>query len=61
MNMFLYMYLFTALACNHEIQHLIYFIFLNWLFVVKKKKKKKRLWVGSGQMISGTGRVRASV
>ncbi len=53
MNLFLYMYLFTALACNHEIQHLIYlFIYLfilNWLFVVKKKKKKT----------SGSGRVRA--
>ncbi len=37
MNLFLYMYLFTALACNHEIQHLIIIIFLNWLLVVKKK------------------------
>ncbi len=40
MNLFLYMYLFTAPACNHEIQHLIYLFILNWLFVVKKKKKK---------------------
>ncbi len=66
MNLFLYMYSFTALACNHEIQHLIFF---NWLFVVKKKKKTSgsaskfncAARVGSGQTISGTGRVRASI
>ncbi len=65
MNLFLYMYLFTALACNHEIQHLIIIFFLNWLFVVNKNKNKKTSGsgskfncaarVGSGQTISGTG------
>ncbi len=63
MNLFLYMYLFTALACNHEIQHLIYLFILNWLFVVKKRKKKKTS--GSGSKFNcaarvGSGRVRRS-
>ncbi len=62
MNLFLYMYLFTALACNHEIQHLIYLYFLNWLFVVKKTNKKTS---GSGSKFNcaarvGSGRVRRS-
>ncbi len=65
MNLFLYMYLFTALACNHEIQHLIYF-----KLTIRCEKKKTSgsgskfncvARVGSGQTISGTGRVRASV
>ncbi len=60
MNLFLYMYLFTALACNHEIQHLIYLFILNWLFVVKKKDF--RFGSGSGSKFNcatrvGSGRV----
>ncbi len=38
MNLFLYMYLFTALACNHEKKHLIYLFILNW------NSKIQRLW-----------------
>ncbi len=52
MNLFLYMYLFTALACNHEIQHLIIIIFFNWLLVVKKKDFGFGFGSGSG---SGSG------
>ncbi len=48
MNLFLYMCLFTALACNHEIQHLIFIYFFKLAIRCKKKKKT-----------SGSGRVRA--
>ncbi len=51
-------------ACNQEIQHLIYFIFK--LAIRCEKKKRLRavnltVPLGSGQTISGMGRVRASV
>ncbi len=71
MNLFLYMYLFI---CNHEIQHLIYLFILKLAIRCEKNKQKDfgfgsgsgskfncAARVGSGQTISGTGRVRASL
>ncbi len=51
MNLFLYMYLFTALACNHEIQHLIYFK------LAIRCEKKKVFGFGSGSKFNFAARV----
>ncbi len=66
MNLFLYMYLFTALACNHEIQHLYLFIYLNEIIRCEKTNKKDfGFGSGSGSKFNcaarvGSGRVRRS-
>ncbi len=56
MNLFLYMYLFTALACNREIHN----FFL--LLAIRCEKKKKRLRVRALNLTVplGSGWVRRS-